>query len=244
MADQPSYYSIIPAHVRYDDDLSPREIIMYSEISALCNANGYCHAGNSYFAKLYKVSNVSVSRWIKSLERKGYIKIEYQYNGSIVTKRFIKIDHAVNKNVNGTVNKNVNGTVIKNDKDNNTRDINNTRDNNRDNKKHLNSFTLFEKHFGILNAITVQKISDWIDQFNKNDEGDKIVTKAINVAIENKAKSFSYVETILKNWSKQEVSTEKEADEQTLAKTTSKKSKAQKNDDLFAEYEKKLTGGD
>ena len=41
----------------------------------------------------------------KKLERKGYISVKYQYNGSVVKNRYIVIDHAVNKNVNGTVNK-------------------------------------------------------------------------------------------------------------------------------------------
>ena len=49
----------------------------------------------------------------KKLERKGYISVKYQYNGSVVKNRYIVIDHAVNKNVNGTVNKNVNGAVNK-----------------------------------------------------------------------------------------------------------------------------------
>ena len=63
--EKPGYYSFLPAHVRYDEDLSAREIIMYSEITALSNAQGFCHAGNNYFAELYNVSTVTVSRWIK-----------------------------------------------------------------------------------------------------------------------------------------------------------------------------------
>ena len=33
----------------------------------------------------------------KNLERKGYISVKYQYNGSVVKNRYIVIDHAVNK---------------------------------------------------------------------------------------------------------------------------------------------------
>lgn len=201
--EKPGYYSFLPAHVRYDEDLSPREIIMYSEITALSNAQGFCHAGNNYFAELYNVSTVTVSRWIKNLERKGYISINYQYNGSVIKNRYIVIDHAVNKNVNGTVNKNVNGAVNKNVKDNITRDLNTTRDKQRDEK--LKSFDLYQKHFGILNAITADKLNTWLIDFDKDNQGDDIVSKAIEIAVKNNAKSFKYVETILMNWLKEKV---------------------------------------
>ena len=64
MTEQPNYYSIIPAHVRYDVDLKPMEIIMYGELTALSNKYGYSYAGNSYFANLYNVHKKTVSIWI------------------------------------------------------------------------------------------------------------------------------------------------------------------------------------
>lgn len=55
MQDNPSYYSILTADIRYDERLKANEKIMYSEISALTQATGLCWATNSYFAELYKV---------------------------------------------------------------------------------------------------------------------------------------------------------------------------------------------
>ena len=49
----PNYFGILPANVRYDKRLKPMEKILYTEITALSNAKGYCYATNSYFAKLY-----------------------------------------------------------------------------------------------------------------------------------------------------------------------------------------------
>ena len=54
---RPNYYAIIPAKVRYDKNLKPAEKILYGELTALSNKNGYCHAKNRYFANLYNVSN-------------------------------------------------------------------------------------------------------------------------------------------------------------------------------------------
>ena len=73
---QPSYYSIMPAYVRYDKDLKPNEKLLYSEITALSNKFGYCTASNNYFAPLYDVSKETVSRWISHLKKKGYIQVE------------------------------------------------------------------------------------------------------------------------------------------------------------------------
>jgi len=40
--ENPNYYSILPANVRYDKKLTPFEKILYSEIVALTNKDGYC----------------------------------------------------------------------------------------------------------------------------------------------------------------------------------------------------------
>lgn len=54
--------------------------IMYAEITALSNKNGYCSAGNSYFADLYEVAPETVSRWISKLNQSGYIQLETEWN--------------------------------------------------------------------------------------------------------------------------------------------------------------------
>lgn len=76
-----SYYSIIPATVRYNNNLKPAEKLLYGEITALTNAKGYCYAKNRYFANLYDVTLHTVSQWISHLEKMGYIKIEMIRNG-------------------------------------------------------------------------------------------------------------------------------------------------------------------
>jgi hypothetical protein len=113
----PNYYAVIPAEVRYDETLPANAKLLYGEISALCNKEGYCWATNAYFAKLYKSSNVTISRWFSALENAGYIetKIEYDKQSKKVTKRLTKMI---------SLNKNDKGGINKNDKDNTS--INNT----------------------------------------------------------------------------------------------------------------------
>ena len=72
-----SYYAVIPATVRYDNNVVPNAKLLYGEITALCNEKGYCWATNDYFGRLYSVSKRTISTWIKSLCDAGYISTEF-----------------------------------------------------------------------------------------------------------------------------------------------------------------------
>lgn len=74
MQNQNSYYAIIPADVRYDEDLPPNAKLLYGEITALCNEKGFCWASNQHFALLYSVNKTTVSEWVSKLESKGHIR--------------------------------------------------------------------------------------------------------------------------------------------------------------------------
>lgn len=87
--ERPSYYSIIPATVRYDKRLKAYERLMFSEITALSNKYGYCTASNSYFASLYEVDKTTISRWINHLKNLGYLKTQLIKNGRAVDSRRI-----------------------------------------------------------------------------------------------------------------------------------------------------------
>jgi hypothetical protein len=108
--EQPSYYAIIPANVRYAD-IPDKAKLLYGEITALCNKEGYCWANNTYFANLYKVHKNTISRLIGILVKNGFLDIEMtpQQKGVEVSRKlFIPIL------------KNVEGGILKNVEDNNT----------------------------------------------------------------------------------------------------------------------------
>lgn len=77
--EQPSYYAVIPANVRYDKRLSSTAKLLYGEITALTNKEGYCWANNAYFADLYGCAGITISRLISSLSANGYISVEVDH---------------------------------------------------------------------------------------------------------------------------------------------------------------------
>ena len=92
--DKPAYYAILTADVRYDKTLKPLARLLFAEITALCNKEGYCWASNQYFADLYEVDKTTVSRWIGQLKTRGYItvQLEYKEGSKQILNRYIKIN--------------------------------------------------------------------------------------------------------------------------------------------------------
>lgn len=133
MTDQPSYYSIITANVRYDNRLTDSEKLLFAEITSLSNKYGYCTASNGYFAKLYEVTKVTVSRRIANLKECGYLQVEIIREGNEIKQRkmypLTEMIRPINTNDNTPINNSVNTPIITNVKENNTSD-NNTSINN------------------------------------------------------------------------------------------------------------------
>ena len=189
-------YSICFNEWALDKDIKD-ELGLLLIISSLTAEKGYCYASNDYLAKIFETSVVTISRKIKILEEKKYIKIEYEKKGCLVISRKIRLTKmltAINKNVNRTVNKNV--------KENNISNINNTNNNNNNNNYIYNSsssdeiINFIESNFGrTLSSFEFEKINCWLNEFNSD-----IVKHAIELSILNNKRTFAYIEGILKNW--------------------------------------------
>lgn len=125
MEEKPNYYAVIPANVRYDKKLSANQKLLYGEITSLCNKTGECWATNDYFAKLYEVSKVSISLWIKNLVKQGYIISEIQRGSNKeILKRSLRIfGEGIKENLNTPIKENLkeNNTSMNNTSMNNTR---------------------------------------------------------------------------------------------------------------------------
>src|SRR5574344_2102723 len=119
--ENPNYYAIIPANVRYCKEIPANAKILYGEITALCNKKGFCWASNDYFAKLYGVSKKSISSWISKLEKNKFISIQmiYKEGSKEILNRYIKIlAYPMEENVNTPMEENLNTPMEENVKDN------------------------------------------------------------------------------------------------------------------------------
>lgn len=218
---QPSYYSIIPASVRYDKELKPNEKLLYGEITALAQAQGYCWASNSYFAELYDVSKETVSRWISKLDKKGYVrtKVLYVENSKQIDKRFIyisdtPIDNKVNtprQNSQDPIDEKVKSPIDKKVKDNTT-SINTTRlitSTSSDGKSDLSDADkdlkiiseFFQKNIGQLVPNTIDDLIENYKTF-----GLEMIIHALTLTSD-KSATYGYTKAIFKRWLKNNIKT-------------------------------------
>lgn len=192
MDEKPNYYAIIPANVRYDNDLRANAKLLYGEITALTYKTGICYASNNYFARLYQVDASAISKWIKNLQNKNYIEVKYIKENNQIIKREIKIigidknQYVLPKEQEGYCQKDNRGYCQK-DKENNTSITNNTSINKRKyikesfetlwklypNKKgKLEAYKKFEK--AINEGVAVETIQEGIEKYNAYIQAERI----------------------------------------------------------------------
>ena len=83
MNEPKNFYIVIPAQVRYCLELKASEKLFYSDLLNQCNEQGYCVASNSYFSELLNVSRATISQYISSLQKAGFITCEIDnFNGN------------------------------------------------------------------------------------------------------------------------------------------------------------------
>lgn len=123
--DKPNYYAVIPAEIRYSD-IPPNAKLLYGEITALANKEGYCWASDSYFADLYGVSRETVNRWVAILvkckfirsevtisdnmkKRKLYLESDKKVTGGVTksSQPLCEKSHISNTSINNTINNNL-----------------------------------------------------------------------------------------------------------------------------------------
>lgn len=202
-SEQPNYYAIIPANVRYDKRLIQGAKLLYGEITALSNQKGYCWATDGYFLKLYAVSKSTIQNWLKSLEDCGYISrdVIYKKDSPEIENRYIRIlAYPIPENRHTPIpenytdnNTSINTTININDDDTHAREEN-------------NPYTFYQQNIGVMNPITSDSISMWLADFIKQgtptkDEAAQIVNLAITKASDQGVRKWAYVNGILKDWS-------------------------------------------
>lgn len=177
---KPSYYTVMPAVVRYDDRLKANEKILYSEIVTLASKNGYCYANNRYFANLYKVDKYTVSKWIANLKKYKYIDTDIVYKNDYRTVEERRIFLILNEEI---ASKGIDEIVDTIDEKDNTLSDNIPIPYGLNNQRPMDEIT--KDNITSINKTSINKTYSWAD--GKNEE---IIISVINYLNEKTDKNY------------------------------------------------------
>lgn len=198
-----SYYCVIPWKLLTDKSIPSTAKLLYGEISALTNKEGYCWATNDHFCQTFNIKNPNnISALIRKLKEANYIYIEIEEG----YKRKIWLQPpkiGVMKKDKGDYEKTCEGVMKKHNKDNNILDNNNY----NNNKEKLIS-VVSEKNAVItgkekypLSAITEEDISQIATQYHTSIGYVKLqLEKLRNYAPNKKGKPYSDYKAALRNF--------------------------------------------
>jgi hypothetical protein len=192
---KPNYYAVIPAEVRYNEKLTANSKLLYGEITALSNKKGMCWATNKYFADLYNVSEVSISKWVSQLIDQALIRTQTNHDG----KREIYII-GIKEKFKGIQRKVKGGVKEKFKPNNNIHNNNNNTSNNSATFKKVSDFSDFHinAYEHILNLFPEEfhpkdtKIKvEWLNVIRLADQKDKVNPRQLYYLIK-KAKQDTF----------------------------------------------------
>lgn len=220
--DEPNYFAIIPANVRYDKNLRDKAKLLYGEITALCNKEGVCWAKNEYFADLYDVTKTTVSTLIKNLIDNGYIKSKliYKEGTKEILNRYLSI---------------VKDPIKKNLKDNNINIIINKKE---EEKEKIIDF--YNNNFGLITPYIAENIFSYLEDGLQQD----LIIRAMEEAVSNNIRKWNYVKTILNDCVNNQIKTleqytikQREFKNKKANKTTANKKQEVTYKTDFSEYD-------
>lgn len=193
----------IPKEIWLNESLTLLEKVFLVEIDSLDNEEG-CYASNEYFSGFFKLSKNRCSEVIKSLEKKGLVKVSYKYkpNTKLIEKRIIKVLEKSSIGIRdideGT--RNLDRGYSENLEDNNTV-FNNTNNiskyidkENTPNK--LKEFSnLYEQNIGLINGITAEYLIELSETIDVD-----LFKRAIEIATDKGKCNLGYIKGIIKQW--------------------------------------------
>ena len=197
--ENPNYYAIIPAKVRYDNELKGNEKLLYGEMTALANKEGYCTATNTYFSKLYAKHKDTIQEWISKLKSKGYIETQLIKNdlGRVEERRIYPVGentytyrqkhtHPIGKNALG----------------------NNTSINNKNKKKEelKKVIEFYEDNIALITPFVAEDMEKYLENGLQTD----LIIACMEEAVSRNKRNWHYVVSILNNCCNSKITTAKQ----------------------------------
>ncbi|WP_404274110.1 DnaD domain protein [Fructilactobacillus sanfranciscensis] len=195
-------------------ELNSTDKCIYGVIYTMLNTTRKCFMSNARIANEISSTPKSVSRSITKLSRLGLLKVEltYKKDSKQVDKRFITLGNTPIPKNEHRVCSNKSIGIPKNEQDNRLLNRLSYKDDDDD----KNDFEIRQKIMrefqtniaNVSSSYVTEQINDWI-----NTVGADLVMRAVEVAIENTAHSFKYVNSILTDWQKKNIKTVEQAND-------------------------------
>lgn len=130
-----------------DKNLKSPELRLLLRLSNLAATDGFAYPSNEYLAEKMGCTTISISRYISSLIKQGYVQAEYEKEGALIKRRLLFIKNLpINRNVKPRLTEMLN-TINRNVKENIT-SINITSINNKKTSKKGERFEQFWNTYG------------------------------------------------------------------------------------------------
>lgn len=199
----------IPKEIWLNENLTLLEKVFLVEIDSLDNEDG-CYASNDYFSSFFKLSKNRCSEIIKSLEKKGLVKVSYKYkpNTKLIEKRIIKVFENSNIGIRDSEEgiRNLDRGYSENCEDNNTVFNNTFNNNSSSSKTNLEDVIAYYRR-EIVNRHVLTKLEQDFFLEVGNKVSYDLVIRAMEISIESNVRELRYIKGIIKRWTDENIKT-------------------------------------
>ena len=200
----PNFFTQIPSYVMSSKELNSTDKCVYGVIYTMLNVTHKCFMSNARIANEISSTPKSVSRSITKLSRLGLLKVEltYKKDSKQVDKRFITLGNTPIPKNEHRVYPNKSIGIPKNEQDN--RLLNKSVDGGGEELENSLQVVInnFQKNIGLLNGKNINDLQVWTKDLPVD-----VINYAVDIAADNNAQTYSYVNSILKRWFQQNVKT-------------------------------------
>lgn len=219
------HFTIIDNYILETKQLIGMEQIIYIHLKKYANSNGECFPGIETMAENLGCTPNTVRKYLKSLKVKGYITIEYRFDGNEQQSNLYTLlpypeyieEQQTAEEVTGTESKieiKGIGAVLK----------------------------IYQNNINpVYGSMEREKLLRWYESFENNAD---IIIRAIEIAIEQNVRKIKYIESILIDWHQQGIKTLEQAESYTKqrlqTKNTDKKKGAKVSGSNITNTEKEL----
>ncbi|MCM2674060.1 DnaD domain protein [Alkalicoccobacillus plakortidis] len=190
------------------DSLSKSAILLWH---ALMQTNNKCGWKENFSAPISVLALKSglkermISNARNELKTKGYIDFQSRKGNQSAIYKMISLSATIADNIADSIADNTSDKSADNIADNIAAFLDKTREEESIKKEEAkepaeNAYKFYESNFGIPSSFITDSIFQWID-----DLSEEIVLAGMKLGLQKGARSFSYIETILKEWSSQQL---------------------------------------